>query len=517
MQIVARDTLLAGRYRMGTRIATGGMGTVWRARDEVLGRSVAVKLLNGQYADDPGFQARFRAEACHTAGLSHPNIVSVFDYGEQTTADGSDHVAYLVMELVESTPLSVLLAQRGSLGVAETLGVLAQTADALGAAHAAGLVHRDVKPANLLVRADGVVKLTDFGIAWAASAVSLTSSGLVLGSASYLSPEQAAGRTVTAASDLYSLGLVGYECLTGHRPFSGDNPVAVATARLQQPPAPLPRWLPEPVRQLIDRCLAHEPTQRPHSAAELADQARGVRAELGVRTARLSVSGLEPMASRTQPLTIDATVEQPGGAGATARLLVPPPVAEARRRYRRSWWYAALGAAALVAVALVWWPSSATVAVPNVRGKQLSVAQTDLSHAHLDAVVRRVDAPPDPAGLVLAQDPAPGQGVHLGSVVSLTVTSGLVLVDQASYLGESYSSVVAALHALGLQVATSDTGTGAPAGNVTGLRPSGQVPAGSTVTVIVVPTATAPPVLPSPVPTGHSTHPGKHGPGHGQH
>ena len=267
----ARRTL-GDRYELQSLLAAGGMGQVWRAHDTLLGRPVAVKVLRSEYTGDALFLARFRAEAQHAAALSHPNIAAVYDYGEEPTIDGSgEHLAYLVMELVEGESLSVVLARAGTLTPDRTLDVLRQTADALAVAHEAGVVHRDVKPGNVLVRWDGAVKITDFGIAWSAGSVPLTQTGQVVGTASYLSPEQAAGAHATAASDVYALGMVGYECLAGHRAFDGDNSVTIALRHLRDQPAPLPEEIPAGVRTLIERATVKDPTQRyPDGAAFVA-------------------------------------------------------------------------------------------------------------------------------------------------------------------------------------------------------------------------------------------------------
>ncbi|MGY1735979.1 protein kinase domain-containing protein [Geodermatophilus sp. SYSU D00684] len=259
---LSTGTILAGRYEITEPIATGGMGEVWRARDRVLDRVVAAKVLRSEYMGDPSFVARFRNEARHTAALSHPNIASVYDYGETSADGGNGQLAFLVMELVEGKPLVTILHEEGRLPVDWTLHVLGQAADGLSAAHAAGVVHRDIKPGNLIVRPDGVVKLTDFGIARARDTTPLTRTGMVVGTAQYLSPEQAQGMEVTAASDVYSLGVVGYECLTGVRPFDGTSQVAIALAHINRPPPPLPGDIPPPVRLLVERALAKDPADR---------------------------------------------------------------------------------------------------------------------------------------------------------------------------------------------------------------------------------------------------------------
>jgi hypothetical protein len=254
--------VLGDRYELQRVIATGGMGEVWRGRDTLFDRPVAVKVLRSEYADDPAYAARFRAEAQHAAALHHPNIAAVHDYGEASSDTTGEHLAYLVMELVEGEPLSARLAQEGSLPPAVALSVLQQASAALAEAHRAGVVHRDVKPANILVRPDGTVKLTDFGIARSATSVSLTGAGQVIGTPQYMSPEQAMGEPTGPASDVYALGLVGYECLTGHAAFSGDNPVTIALKQVQQTPDPLPADLPADVRTLVDAALAKDPDAR---------------------------------------------------------------------------------------------------------------------------------------------------------------------------------------------------------------------------------------------------------------
>ena len=251
------------RYRLDARIATGGMGEVWRATDTVLGRPVAVKLLKNEYADDTGFRLRFEVEAQHAASLHHPNIAAVYDFGEAAAADGSGvRRPYLVMELVDGQPLSALLRPGSPLDPVATRALLAQAADGLGAAHDAGIVHRDIKPANLIVTPDRQIKITDFGIARAAAGVGLTSTGEVMGTPQYLSPEQAQGQTATSASDVYSLGVVAFECLAGRRPFVGDTPVATALAHIREPVPDLPASVPADLAAVVKRAMAKSPADR---------------------------------------------------------------------------------------------------------------------------------------------------------------------------------------------------------------------------------------------------------------
>jgi serine/threonine protein kinase len=269
----------ANRYRLDDRIATGGMGVVWRATDTRLNRAVAVKVLKHEYADDPQFRTRFETEARNAGALHHPGIASVYDYSSNPGGPADTASPYLVMELVEGQPLSALLqqakAQGRALDAAVVRDLLTQTADALAVAHRAGIVHRDVKPANLIVTPDRRVKVTDFGIARAADDAQITRTGAVMGTPQYLSPEQARGNPSTPASDVYSLGVVGFECLTGRRPFDAGTPVATALAHLQQPVPELPEDLPADLRTVVRRALAKDPDERYADGAELAAALRG--------------------------------------------------------------------------------------------------------------------------------------------------------------------------------------------------------------------------------------------------
>ena len=287
---------LGGRFQLTSRIAIGGMGEVWKAKDQILGRIVAIKVLKEEYTGDPGFLQRFRAEARHTALLNHVGIANVFDYGEEA---GS---AYLVMELVPGHPLSGILEREQVLSPDMTLSIIAQTARALAVAHAQGLVHRDIKPGNLLITPDNRVKVTDFGIARLADQVPLTQTGQVMGTAQYLAPEQATGQTATGSSDIYSLGVIGYECLTGHRPFSGESQIAIALAQVNDAPPPLPETLPTPVRALLMSMLAKDPKNRPANAIKLAEAAEAIR-NGDIATAHAAVPGMLLFEDSTGPIT----------------------------------------------------------------------------------------------------------------------------------------------------------------------------------------------------------------------
>lgn len=292
---------LGGRYRLDERIGGGGMGEVWRGTDEVLGRTVAVKIMLPALLDEPGFAERFRAEARTMARLTHPGVVNVYDYSSDA------NTAFLVMEYVEGDPLSRTLGRVGRLTPGRTMALIAQAADALQAAHAAGIVHRDVKPGNLLVRLNGTLVLTDFGIS--RSEVSgLTGHGTVLGTASYISPEQAAGQVATAASDVYALGVVGYQCLAGRRPFEGENPLEIAMKHVREPPPPLPADTPPAVREIVTRALAKDPTHRWPSAAALSAVARQAAATLGT-------GAVPPPAAATGGQTAGTPSSPPVGPG----------------------------------------------------------------------------------------------------------------------------------------------------------------------------------------------------------
>ncbi|MEU8214391.1 protein kinase [Micromonospora taraxaci] len=327
--MLTRGVLLGDRYRLGERVATGGMGAVWRGTDVLLEREVAVKVLLPSLVTDQEFTARFRAEARMLAALRHPGVVPVHDVGQAVLADGS-RVDYLVMEYVEGEPLSARVRAAGRLDPATTMSVLAQAADALHTAHLAGIVHRDVKPGNLLVKADGTVVLVDFGIARSRDMAGLTAANMVLGTASYMSPEQATGQPVSAATDVYALGAVAYFCLAGQPPFHGDNPLAVALRHAQEEPPPLPPDTPPAVVAVVARALGKRPEDRFGSAAELAAAAADARDST---LASIPVSARPPwaIAAPTPGVPAAASPATPapappaGPAPATPAGLIPAP------------------------------------------------------------------------------------------------------------------------------------------------------------------------------------------------
>ncbi|HJQ46061.1 MAG TPA: serine/threonine-protein kinase [Amycolatopsis sp.] len=273
--MLSTGQLVAERYRLVSRIAVGGMGEVWQASDTRLDRTVAVKVLKGELSGDAEFLHRFRTEARTTASLNHPGIAAVHDYGESSADDNS--IAYLVMELVEGVPLAGILAREGRLAADRVLDILEQAGNALQAAHERGLVHRDIKPGNILVTPTGTVKITDFGIAKAAHAAPVTRSGMVMGTAHYIAPEQALGRDAEPASDVYSLAVCGYECLAGRRPFLSEHSVTVAMMHIRDTPPPLPPDVPPPARALVEATLVKDPRQRYATGGEFAAAVAAVR------------------------------------------------------------------------------------------------------------------------------------------------------------------------------------------------------------------------------------------------
>ena len=265
-------TLLGNRYKLTSRIAVGGMGEVWKGVDSVLGREVAAKILKDEYLSESTFLARFRAEAQNMGRVSDPGIAGVYDYGDE---QGSP---YLVMEYVPGEALSAIIERSAPLSETDTLSIVSQAAQALGAAHKVGVIHRDIKPGNILMTPDFRVKITDFCIARVTDQAPLTKTGQVMGTAQYLAPEQATGKGSGPGSDLYALGIIAYEALAGQRPFTGDSQVAIAIAQVNQQHPPLPDTVSEPLRRFVDCLLEKKPDRRPADAMKVAKAAEALSA-----------------------------------------------------------------------------------------------------------------------------------------------------------------------------------------------------------------------------------------------
>ena len=510
---------LGGRFQLTSRIAIGGMGEVWRAKDQILGRTVAIKVLKEEYTGDPGFLQRFRAEARHTALLNHVGIANVFDYGEE---EGS---AYLVMELVPGQPLSSIIEHEQVLSPDRTLSIMSQTARALAVAHAQGLVHRDIKPGNLLITPDGRVKVTDFGIARLADQVPLTQTGQVMGTAQYLAPEQATGQTATGSSDIYSLGVIGYECLTGHRPFSGESQIAIALAQVNDAPPPLPETLPTPVRALLMSMLAKDPKNRPANAIKLAEAAEAIR-NGDISAAHAAVPGMLLFEATTGPITAPVDI-----ATAATGIVASPYGKESQTTATSA--LPLLGAAAAGAAAGAAGASAADSAASS--GNALSRANalaaergwepddagdSDDPYGEEPEPERRQRSPwtwPLVAlillvlfalvGVLLSQaglfsqsgDPSDSPTTRSASpsptatsasptptrtttTPSPTTEAAINLIPDA-YLGQQFSKVRSDLIALGLQVDGREVFDTDPPGTVVNINPSGPVQRGTTITV----------------------------------
>lgn len=429
--------ILSGRYRLEERVGRGGMAEVYRATDLLLERAVAVKVLHPQFASDDEFVERFRREAQAAASLSHPNVVNIFDVGE----DAGTY--YIVMEYVRGRTLRAVLQERGPLPIHEALEIAAQVASALAAAHSQGLVHRDVKPANILISTSGQVKVTDFGIARAASESSLTQTGTVLGSVGYVSPEQARGEEVTGLSDLYSLGATLYEMLTGQVPFRGESTAAVILKHLQSQPT-RPRRLraevPEDVENLVLRLLSKEARRRARSTLALQE-------ELGDLARRYDHQEATRRFERVVEPAVEAGDEAREDVGVRRRKRVPTFV-----------WVAGLVlVAALVgvvgarALAALLFPPEVTV--PDLARERLETAQLKAEALGLRLETRYLLASSDvPQGHIISQDPRAGRTVRAGRTIWVVVSTGPEVVTVPAVEGMALREARLALNEAGLKV-----------------------------------------------------------------
>lgn len=489
----AAGLVIADRYRLVDRIAGGGMGDVWSAVDDVLGRTVAVKFLRAEFADDKVFRERLRREARAAGSISNAGVVPVFDYGE-IARDNAPHLAFIVMEFVDGRSLSAELGERGPLGTKRTLLIIEQTASALQAAHDAGVVHRDVKPGNILVTSQGDVKITDFGISRAADSLPITRTGVLTGTAKYLSPEQAAGRPATASSDIYSLGVVAYACLTGDVPFAEGNEVTIAVAHLRDRPPALPDFVPDGLRNLVMAMLAKDPADRPVSAGAVADAANALRAGADPTGKSHEAFVDQPLWGRTektQPMSAVYATRADG-----TRIDLGVQAEPVRRRRFRGATAVALGLLVLAVIASIWAFSGGTD-VPSVVGKQRAVAERMLSDRGLVPNVRIVDIAGKKTGVVTAQSAAARSEVDDGSTITLTVASGKVVVPADKLLGANYADATSLLKKLGLSASQTSSVSSKTAGTVIAVSPESRAAIGSTVELTVA-VAPAPQQTPGP-------------------
>ena len=467
-------TLFDGRYKVERRLGSGGMANVYLAEDQELGRRVAIKILNDRHAHDEQFVERFRREATHAAALSHPNIVSIYDRGE---AEGT---YYIAMEYLDGRSLKELIVSRGPAPVPVAIDYTRQILAALRFAHRNGIVHRDIKPHNVLVDSEGRVKVTDFGIARAGAATQMTEAGSIVGTAQYLSPEQARGTAVDQRSDIYSLGIVLYELLTGTVPFTGDTPVEIAMKHISETPEPPSAKRPDVPHDLdmvVIRALAKDPAERYQSAEEMdADLERVGR---GVAIARETEESATQILSA--PTTVmsatSATMVQPRPARAAAAPPQPPPVYyDYEEPIRRPlWpWLLALGFIVLAGVGgyLLYHQindkigSNASVAVDNYQGMTQEQAVQKVHAAGLGTVLKRQDSTQGEFGLVVGQDPSPGTRVDKKSNVTLLVGSGPPKHAVPNVVGKSETDAIGALADLRLKWKTLQVPSDHAAGTV---------------------------------------------------
>jgi serine/threonine-protein kinase len=421
------------RYRVTERIGTGGMADVYKAVDETLGRTVAVKVMHTRYADDPEFVQRFRHEASAAANLSHPSIVNIYDYGVE------DGTYYIVMELVRGTDLKAVVKEQGALDPVKVAEYGVQVCSALSVAHGYGIIHRDIKPQNIVLTPGGTIKVMDFGIARAVDSDS-TQTGSVLGTAQYVSPEQAQGRKLGPESDLYSLGVVLYELATGKLPFDGDTPVSVALKHVNDE-APAPRTInpriPPALEAVIIKAMQKDPTRRYRSADEMRDDLQRVVAGRAVSA---------------QPRVDDTTVMPVVERSASE----PQITRQQPRRETNPWIWVGVAALVLLLGVGVAWVSGligGTLRVPDTTGMSVVDARSTLTGLGLTVGQEQPRSDPTvPKDAVISSNPPAGTVVDKGQAIDLVVSSGPEMVVVPDVVGSTESSAVVALQDAGFQV-----------------------------------------------------------------
>jgi serine/threonine-protein kinase len=483
------DTLFDGRYRIQRKLGAGGMADVYLAEDQELGRRVAIKILNGRHANDAQFIERFRREAKNAAALNHPNIVSIYDRGE------AEDTYYIAMEFLDGRTLKELIVGHGAAPVRVAIEYARQILSALRFAHRHGIVHRDIKPHNVLVDAEGRVKVTDFGIARAGTS-QMTETGSIVGTAQYLSPEQARGGEVDQRSDLYSLGVVLYELLTGKTPFEGDTPVEVAMKHLSnapKPPSELRKDIPPELDMVVLRALAKDPNDRYQSADEMeGDLDRVAR---GLPIAAATVDTATQVMRRPPATQVESTAATMIAPVAGASRDVPPPFIEEEEHvgHERPWWAWLLAflfvVAAVVAGILVWQElsgSKATIPVQLYTGQPVQQAEQQIRNSNLTPSVQHGSSERFKKGIVFKQDPDPGTKLHKGDTVTIFASTGPPKVTIPDVKGKQWTDAQQELSDAGLQPVEHIV-PGNTKGQVTATDPpAGQsVPKGSKVRVNV--------------------------------
>ena len=476
-------TVFDGRYRIIRKLGAGGMADVYLAEDQELGRNVAIKILNDRHAADDSFIERFRREAKNAAGLSHPNIVSIYDRGE---AEGT---YYIAMEYLEGRSLKELIVSRGPAPIKVSIDYARQILAALAAAHRRGIVHRDIKPHNVLVNPEGRLKVTDFGIA-RSGASQMTEVGSIIGTAQYLSPEQARGAPVDQTSDLYSVGVVLYEMLTGQVPFTGDTPLEIAMKHLSEvpkPPSELRPEVPHDLDLIVLRALAKDPAERYQSAEEMdADLARvadGLPVDPETETAAtavLSGSGLiaaAPTSVITRPTQVAPSRPAPPGS--------TPPAGyygyEGPPRRRRPVWPWVLSVLLLIAAGAAAWfaytkiqdqlAANKPVAVPFVSGLKEPLAVKQIRDVGLLPEIHRETSTTVEKGVVIRQSPDAGTRVQKDQRVDIWVSKGVPTVQVPSVIGKSRDDAISTLINAGLKPSAFDVPSNKAPGTVTGQEP----------------------------------------------
>jgi serine/threonine-protein kinase len=488
------DTLFDGRYRIQRKLGAGGMADVYLAEDQELGRRVAIKILNGRHANDDQFIERFRREAKNAAALNHPNIVSIYDRGN------AEDTYYIAMEFLDGRTLKELIVSRGAAPINVAIEYARQILSALRFAHRHGIVHRDIKPHNVLVDGEGRVKVTDFGIARAGTS-QMTETGSIVGTAQYLSPEQARGGEVDSRSDLYSLGVVLYELLTGKTPFEGDTPVEIAMKHLSnapQPPSKLRPDIPRELDMVVLRALAKIPDDRYQSAdemeADLERVARGARVSATTADTATQVLRRPAAAAAAASATAATMIATPPP---TAAAGVPPAVVEEEEEYeeggeRPLWpWLVAAGfvIAAIIAGFFVYQELSGApqVAVDRYVGEKQAQAEQQIRAAHLVPAVEKGPSEEVPHGTVFKQDPDAGSKIDKGGTVTIWVSTGPPKVTVPTVKGQQWPDAQQALVNAGLKP-VEHLVPGNKKDQVTATDPAGgeRVPKGSKVRVNVM-------------------------------